>query len=237
MSILDLLLKQSSGVGLGAKIVDQLSQEEHFTLVKQLEALTDREVSHVAGNLCDALTGARSLGYLRACGIVFVAMTLLSGPRQELIQEFEKEVGITRSKLYRMRLVWEVFGRRLKDQPAVLERFIPQALNKLAETWVSDDARDNAIAAAERGETINIKAAEKFTGRRPKPESSSTGKRSKASGPLFQHSSESVNVVIKRRSKGSAVDFQAIVLALEEALAKARQEMIDVNAGPLRISG
>lgn len=159
-SILTLIGSEDPAIRNPDRIVESAIALTDFEIDRQLESVSDQDRNRIGALVGHWVRGrsAESSMYIGALLLVFRA-TLSDASRGEQTKAMEEETGISKTQQYRCINAFKHFGRILLPNPSLAAYFVVEALKRLSEGDVTQEARDDAISAAEQGETITVAVA------------------------------------------------------------------------------
>lgn len=226
-------------------LVHSVCRMNPFELDRAAADLDDQQKLKVSIAVADRVRGHSTLSSLEIGALL--KLFLLVTPdksRAEAFATMEEETGIKRTQLYRSIDMFDCFGQTLLNERDVAARCTCEALKLLSEKSVLDETREQALKYARGGKHLTIKVAQKL--RRKQSESrvvqqaalrnAGDGGRetkmepiSKAiadSDAIWKFSDSNLIVVVQHNPNGAPIGAEEIIIGLEAALAKARQEYV-----------
>lgn len=244
------ICENSARPDLARSVLDQLAETSDFDLGTQARSLTDNQFRTFADWIVSEILDSAKFNAIFTGALFHMFLTATQhGGRGELVAEFEMEVKISRSQLYRLKDIHLSFGPLLIKEPALRHQFPMESLKRLSAPSTQQEARDEAIERARSGEVVTIKLAKEIitqhslpkdpadqeeqpsceVGLLPGPEETEAIKAPVTPGVLWRYCDRLVRVIIEPASKRT-VDLDAMIYALREALRRIEgQRMSDDN--------
>lgn len=224
-----------------------------FALDHAATELDDEQKRKVRIGVADHVRGHSTLTSLET-GALLKLFQLVTPElsRAEQFAMMEEETGIKRTQLYRKIAKFDCFGRTLLEDRDVAARCTSEALSLLSEKWVTDDTRSRALDYVRAGNHLTIKVAKEFqrkqkrSGERKVGALSSTDQTKRSlssqdaepinqslkSGPVWKFTDPNLSVVVRHNPGAPPVSNEQVIIALEAALTKARQEFVTTQQQP-----
>ncbi|TWU49504.1 hypothetical protein [Rubripirellula reticaptiva] len=251
-----LICENSTRPDLARSVLDQLAETSDFDLGTQARSLTDTQFRTVADWIVSEVLDSAKFNAIFTGALFHMFLTATQyGGRGELVAEFETKVKISRSQLYRLKDIHLSFGRLLIKEPGLRHRFPMESFKLLSSSGTEQAARDEATELARKGQAVTIKKAREIIAKHSLPKDPADhGERPScdvgllanseetlvveapvASGVLWRYCDRLVRVIIEPASK-RAVDLDAMIYALREALRRIEGERISDGNSPIQDS-
>ncbi len=212
---------------------------DELKLKALVKNLSDHEVITVSSFIFKEACRQGAGAVLRR-GFIFYTAKLVGEEHGnlEFLYGLMKEVGISRTPMYREIQVYRRFGDRLLTHPQLAEFFVPEALKILAQDSTPEAAREEAIELAKKGEGIDIRRAKQLirhqrklsSGRMLGEDAPATTSIDKAATPRRRPVTQAktlvkkiVGLISRKQKRLLPKEIDAIVLELERAIATIRE--------------
>lgn len=231
-----------------AKTIAKMSPFEQDRAISRLDEQQQFELGIV---VADRVRGHSTLSSLETGALLKVfELTTSEASRAEWFAIMEQETGIKRTQLYRLIAMFDCFGKVLLNEPEVATRCTCEALKILSEKNVSAETREQALSFVRDGNFLTIKAAKKFRSEQSKSSSvaqsilpvtvatrrEATPKRvvghEKPTDAFWKFSDPNLVVIVQHTPGAPPIGAEEVIIGLESALAKARQEYVTTKQEP-----
>lgn len=200
------------------------------------QAINDTQVNQLGIWISGKLVTNSVEATITTGGLLFLYLRATdTDNRRELFDNLLEDIGVSRSQAYRCIAVWEHFGRRLIEEPQLIEYFVVEALKILSQSDTPQSARDEAIQRARKKERIRIAQANKLRQKylqpstenveqQPRTVKTKTPASPKSKNPIWSFVGKTVRLILQPTKAKSQVDLAAIIQDLEAALVTFRKQ-------------
>lgn len=152
--------------------------------------------------------------------------------RKEAFDNLLVDLGISLTQAYRCRDAWLQFGCVFLEEPSLRKHFVAESVKLLSEPRATDDAREEAVRRARRGERISIALAKKILskssksspgGAPTKQNKMKSNSRSSVKKPQWKFEGQVTQIIVKPSMADTMEDVNAVIKDLEDAIAALSQ--------------
>ena len=228
-------------------LAQKISAMTPFELDREVAGLNDQQKLQGSIAVADRARGHSTLSKLEMGALlkVFDLLTPTTS-RAEAFANMEQETGIKRTQLYDLIAVFDCLGRKLMKERNVASRCTWGALSVLSKKSVWPATHEWAFEYVRGGKHLTIKVAKQLIRKQnerksakkaalPAANDASDGvdrnttpisKEIANSDAIWKFSDPNLTVVVQHVPGGAPIGSEEIIIGLEAALAKARQEYV-----------